>query len=123
MFVSPFASGNGRPQHRAERGINRREISVDSARHKASQIGHFTGLQKRANDLPISGIPTNEQYAGFRHKWRKAFSSLKRARTRAQSDSNPAIWARPKRRYIQARLGSRKGERYKVQRTCYNFKI
>src|SRR5882724_3737933 len=64
MLVGALASGDGGPKHRAERRINRGEISMHAASNEAGEIWHFTSLNERADYFPIGGVPADEHQPG-----------------------------------------------------------
>lgn len=67
VFVGALAGGDGCPKHRAEHGVNRRHVAVNAAGDQTGQVRELTRLEQRADHLPISRVPADEQQASLGH--------------------------------------------------------
>ena len=61
MLVRALAGGDGGPQRGAERGLEGGDVSHDAFFKKAREVGHFAGVEQRVDDLPVRGVPADEQ--------------------------------------------------------------
>ena len=61
VFVGRLASGDGGPQQRRKFGLHGAEVCPRPGRNECSEVGHLSARKQRVNDLPIGGVPTENQ--------------------------------------------------------------
>jgi len=61
MLERPLSGGDGCPQHRRERRMERGDLPPGAVLHEALHVGHFAGVDERLDDLPVGGIPPDQQ--------------------------------------------------------------
>ena len=64
MLVRPLSSGDGSPQHGRERRMQRGNRSRGAIPDEALDIGHFSGVHEGMDDLPVGGIPADQEDLG-----------------------------------------------------------
>ena len=63
VLVGRLAGGDGGPQYRREFGLHGAEVGPRSGCNECGEIRHLSAREQRVNDLPIGGIPTENQEA------------------------------------------------------------
>ena len=61
MLERPLSGGDGCPQHRRERRMQRRDLPHRAVFHQPLDVGHFARVHQRMDDLPVGGIPPDQQ--------------------------------------------------------------
>ena len=64
MLPGPFARGNGGPQHRGEHGLQGGQVAVYAFAQKFLERGHLPLRHERFDDLPVGGVPADQQNFG-----------------------------------------------------------
>ena len=64
MPPGPFARGNGGPQHRGEHGLQGGQVAVYAFAQKFLERGHLPLRHERFDDLPVGGVPADQQNFG-----------------------------------------------------------
>ncbi len=62
MLVRALAGGDGGPERGAERGLEGGDVAHHAFFKKARKVGHFAGVEQRVDDLPVRGVPADEQH-------------------------------------------------------------
>ena len=63
VMVGHLAGGNRGPQHRRQLRFERGEVAAHAALHQSRQCRHFSRIHQRMHDLPIGGIPADQEQA------------------------------------------------------------
>ena len=75
VMVGHLAGGDARPEHRRELGLEGREIAAHACLDEPCQARHDTRVEEWMDDLPVGGIPADEQQpagvAGSRARGRR----------------------------------------------------
>ena len=61
VLIRALAGGDGGPQRGTERGLEGGDVTHDAALKEAGEVGHFPGVEQRVDDLPIGGVPSDEE--------------------------------------------------------------
>ncbi len=61
MLERPLSGGDGSPQHRRERRMQGGDLPGDAVLDQALDVGHFAGVHERMDDLPVGGIPPDQE--------------------------------------------------------------
>ena len=61
VLVRALAGGDGGPQRGAQRRLEGGDVAHDALLQEAGEVGHFPGVEQRVDDLPIGGVPADEQ--------------------------------------------------------------
>jgi hypothetical protein len=61
VFERPFAGGDRSPQHRRKRWMQCRNLPHGAAFDEALDVGHFASVHERMDDLPVGGIPPDQE--------------------------------------------------------------
>jgi hypothetical protein len=64
MFEGALAGGDGGPQHGRERGSESGELRHRPAFDEAPDVGHLARVHQRMDDLPVGGVPADEEDFG-----------------------------------------------------------
>src|ERR1039457_159526 len=61
MLERPLSGGDRSPQHRRERRMQRGDLPRGAVFDEAPDVGHFAGIHKWMDDLPVCGIPPDQE--------------------------------------------------------------
>ena len=61
VVIGHLASGNGGPEHGRELGLEGGEIAVNFSIHKTADTVHASFGEEVVDDLPVSGVPPDEE--------------------------------------------------------------
>ena len=61
MLVGALAGGDGGPQRGTQRGLEGGDVAHDALLDETGEVGHFSGVEQRMDDLPVGGIPADEE--------------------------------------------------------------
>ncbi len=78
-----LAGGDGGPQRGAQRGLEGGDVAHHALLKEAGEVGHLAGIEQRMDDLPVGGVPADEQdFAGRRRRGGGGWDPGKTLRTR-----------------------------------------
>jgi len=61
VVVRHLSRGDARPEHRGELRLKGRQVAARPPLDKAGDAGQLSGVEERMDDLPVGGIPANQQ--------------------------------------------------------------
>ena len=61
VLERPLSGGDGSPQHRRERRMQRGDLPRGAVFDQALDVGHFAGVHERTDDLPVGGVPPDQK--------------------------------------------------------------
>ena len=56
-----MSTAAGAVERGTERGLERGDVSHHTLLREAGEVGHFPGVEKRVDDLPVGGVPADEE--------------------------------------------------------------
>ena len=62
MFVRTFAGCDRSPEDWTKNRLEGGDVSANSFFDQPGQIGHFANVNERHDDLPVGGVPADEEY-------------------------------------------------------------
>jgi hypothetical protein len=56
-----MSTAAGAVERGTERGLEGGDVAHDALLKEADEVGHFPGVEQRVDDLPVGGVPADEE--------------------------------------------------------------